>query len=251
MLRETAVLLIQRFYRIFIQADRDSNSGLPLDPITGDPIPKHLQIKLLYLDDNGKKPFRIQYFNLDTLHVWFKNRKEPINPLTNLEFTNKQLEVINNVYEKNHLKFPMKPIRSSKSSKIVSDLRNYSKDSNDLHKFIDLLLTENEKINLNMWQPSSHYFLDFETILFRCVLNDNLEALEELLYFNPDINLSDSRYKLKAVDLAAMSTRPNSTEILKRLLYHGALTNLPTKKGFLYELTSDIEKLNLIYQFYF
>lgn len=245
MLQETAVQILQQFYRIYIKTEKE-----PLDPITGEPIQPHLKIKIVNLDN--KKPSGIQYFNLETLDVWFKTRKEPINPLTNLEFTEKQLQKINEIYEKNDKKPFFEPPRTiNKTIKSVKQLLDYSKDTSKITDFINLLLNEHTVINLNTRFISSNYFLDYETVLTSCVLNDNIDALEELLFFNPDLNLIDPRYNLKAVDLAAMSTRPNSTEILKRLLYHGALANIHTKKGFLYEVTSDVEKLNLIYQFCF
>jgi hypothetical protein len=81
------------------------------------------------------------------------------------------------------------------------------------------------------------------------VLHDNILAVQELLYFNPAIDISDPVYNYKAIDLAIIGEGENSIDILKHLLFYGARLDIPTKNGPSYELTNDIYKLEVIYNF--
>ena len=81
------------------------------------------------------------------------------------------------------------------------------------------------------------------------VYNDNILAVEELLYFNPDLNIADNKFGYKAIDLAIMSNDKNSIEIMKSLLFYGARLDIPTKTGGILDLTNDINKLEILYNF--
>lgn len=249
---------LQHFYKVYVKSDRD-NSGIPIDPITMEPIPKNKQIRILYVDNN--KPIKTQYFDIDTLHTWFKTRREAINPLTNLPFTKEQLNSISSAYKKHKKASPQyifidepEIVEPPLEQKIMKELYNACKNPEDIEQFTNLLITnykliESDKINLNQEFFSRNYFLNNETLLMSCVINDNLSAVEELLYYNPSIDKTDSRYDLKAVDLAMMSNKPMSASILRTLLFHGANTSIKTKKGYLNELSNDIEKLGIVYEF--
>ncbi len=248
---------IRNFYNIYVKTDRDKTTQLPLDPISQDPIPLEKQIKLILYDN--EKPIKSQYFHLDTLDTWFKTRGEAINPLTNLVFTQNQIIKIVSIYKKNKLQPPrcihMKKKESTlKDHSSIKEIYNSLKNPSRFAEFTNLLLQNSahilsDQIKLDTKFTSPYYFLNKETLLMRCVLDDNLQALEELLYFNPDLDIIDERFGLKAIDLAMMSNKPLSTMILRTLLFHGANTKLPTKKGYLNELSNDIEKLSIVYEF--
>ncbi len=266
---DRAVSKLQYFYKVYVKADRDKDTGLPIDPITQDPIQKGKQIPLLCFDSkNTNKPIKTQYFNIDTLDTWFRTRREAINPLTNLPFTDKQISTIKNYYKKNKKPFPLYISNNTADSDSDSDdesivvnpseilrkIYETAKDPELIAEFTHLLVTNYDRINndsIRLDHPffSSHYFLDTETILMRIILNDNLAALEEFLYYNPNLDFVDKRFNFKAIDLAVMSNKPLSNMILRTLLFHGARTDIPTKKGYSNELTTDIEKLSILFEF--
>ncbi len=121
----------------------------------------------------------------------------------------------------------------------------------DIDEFRDILYnnTHNDTFNLNHIINIGNPSLSTGTALMNSVLNDNIMAVEELLYFNIDLNIIDSLYGYKAVDLAIISDKDNSLPILKMLLFHGARLDIPTNYGYSYELTNDIDKLEIIYTF--
>jgi hypothetical protein len=257
---ETSVTKIQSFYRIYIKSDRDKATGLPIDPITLDPIPPKKQIRVLCVDLEKNKPVKTQCFHLDTLHTWFKTRGEAINPLTNIPFSENQKTQITRIYKQNKMK-PLRcllsPIQAPSESVtvlIIQLLHDCSKNPSDIETFTNLLISNyteisSDRLNLDTLFKSRNYFLNNETLLMSCVLNDNLAGVEELLYYSPSINYADNRYDLKAIDLAMMSNKPMSGAILRTLLFHGAKTDLPTKKGYINELSNDIDKLQILYEF--
>jgi hypothetical protein len=103
----------------------------------------------------------------------------------------------------------------------------------------------NESFNINYIKNIGHPLISTGTALMNAVLNDNILAVEELLYLTPDLNISNSTYGYKAIDLAIISTANNSFEIL----FHGAKIDIPTVNGNSIELTNDINKIEIIYNF--
>lgn len=253
-MEQNASRIIQNFYKIYIKNNRDKSTGYPLDPITNEPIEPKYVIKIICIDDKDK-PITTQYFNIKTLDMWFQTRKEPINPLTNISFTPQQISCIHKKYLEIGLKTPFFimpfPLKTKKSIKdihtIEFELYIYSKKPEDIDKFRNVLLTSYIKMDLNQTFFSNSIFLNRETILMSCVLNDNPDALQELLMFDINIDYVDDRFNYKAVDLAFLSKKPNSTLILNMLLFNAARTDIPTKRGYSSELTNDIEKLQIYY----
>lgn len=270
---ENAIKKIIHFYKVYIKTDRHRINHLPIDPITQDPIERNKQVPILCYDSRHvTKPIKTQYFHIDTLDTWFQTRKEAINPLTNISFSTQQITNIIKYYKKNKKKIPkflLKHISDNDTSS-SSDKENVCDDLNiikkiymssknlksftDTNSFTDLLISNydnilNDTIKLDTLFNSTYYFLNQETILMRLVLNDNLSALEEFLYFNPNLDCVDTRYNFKAIDLAIMSNKPYSNIILRTLLFHGAKTDIPTKKGYTNELTNNIEKLSILYEY--
>ncbi len=275
---EYSAKTIQHFYKVYIKTDRDKTTKYPIDPITQEPIPPKLQIPLLCYDSKYiTKPIKTQYFNLETLDTWFKTRREAINPLTNLPFSIEQLTSIQKAYKNNKMKCPAyivtmikhnnNKIKTSESDesdedepiiidcgKIAKDIYTFCKNPEDISKFTNLLVSNyhyisNDSIRLDTLYTSPYYFLNKETILMRCILNDNIQAVEELLYYSPNLDVADDRFNLKAIDLAVMSNKPLSNLIIRTLLFHGARLDLPTKKGSTLELTNDLDKLSILYEF--
>lgn len=265
--------IIQRFYHTYIKAERDSDTGLPIDPISRDIIPKEKQLKL-FITANGTV-CRIQYFDIYNLDTWFRSRGEPVNPLTNSEFTRTQLADIRNCYNRvglvvpNILEEDYVPYEDTEDEEEEDDDEDEEEDiqiqnNNLLEHLVDIcsypmaidefrnILYNNAQdntFNLNHVRNIGHPLIITGTALMNAVLHDNILAVEELLYFNVDLNISDSLYGYKAIDLAIISTAENSLSILKMLLFHGARLDIQTNFGHSSELTSDIGKLEIIYSF--
>jgi hypothetical protein len=243
--------IIQRFYRSYIKTDRDTN-GLPLDPISHEGIPKERQIRLFIHP-------RIQYFDLETLDEWLTIRKKPINPMTNLNFTEEQIVIICKAYikaDKNMPSFINDIYNEYNTQKpyTVLDLINFCGNVGYIEEVRNILYTnakniEDDKFNLNTVIANKTKLFETNTALMNAVYNDNIMAVEELLYFNPDLNIADNKFGYKAIDLAIMSNSKNSMEIMKSLLFYGARLDIPTKMGVSTELTNDIYKLEILYNF--
>jgi len=270
---------IQKFYNTYIKADRDRDTGLPIDPISRDIIPKERQLKL-FITTNGIVR-RIQYFDIINLDSWFFARGEPIDPITNLVFTRKQLADIRSCY--NRIGFILPHILESDYVPPVEDANGEDVEDEDedeveeelplnnpqqinalleylvdicsnpmaIDEIRDILYSNlhNESFNINYIKNIGHPLISTGTALMNAVLNDNILAVEELLYLTPDLNISNSTYGYKAIDLAIISTANNSFEILNMLLFHGAKLDIPTVNGNSTELTNDINKLEIIYNF--
>ncbi len=280
--KQRCAKVIQCFYNTYIKADRDRLSGLPIDPISRDIIPKDRQLKL-FITTNGIV-CRIQYFDIYNLDAWFSARGEPVNPMTNVVFTKKQIAHIRKCYNKLGLKIPEmleedyvppdeediiidvedNDEEQDMDTDEINDENNIVQNNALLEHFIDICSdemaideirdilytnTNNQYFNINYVRNISHPLINTSTALMNAVLNDNLPAVEELLYFNPDLNISDTLYGYKAVDLAIISDTPNSFSILKMLLFYGVRLDIPTKHGNSLELTTDIYKLELLYNF--
>jgi len=274
--------IIQRFYNTYIKADRDKVSGLPIDPISQDIIPKERQLKLFIT--KGCVVQRIQYFDIYNLDHWFTARGQPVNPMTNVVFTRKQLADIRNLY--NRLGMLIPPIlednyllpaeedividnednEDEEDAPVIQEVNNTLIENNILVEHLvyicsnpmaideirDILYTnslniENDTFNINHIRNIDSPLISTCTALMNAVLNDNILAIEELLYFNPDLNISDSLYGYKAIDLAIIGTGENSIDILNLLLFHGARLDIPTNYGYSVELTNDVYKLEIIY----
>jgi hypothetical protein len=262
--------IIQSFYKTYIKAYRDKQSGLPIDPISHDTIPKERQLKL-FITTNGTNR-SIQYFDIYNLNTWFNTRQELVNPLTNLGFTRNQIADIRNCYIRIGLPLPnilhpdyVSPVEDDEDDIEVEEVENQN------HNLEEYLITicsnpmsideiryilytnvhniDNDTFNLNKIQIINHDLVNSVTALMNAVLHDNLLAVQELLYFNPDLNISDSMYGYKAVDLAIISNGANSLDILHHLLFHGARLDIATNNGPSYELTTDLSKLEIIYNF--
>jgi hypothetical protein len=243
--------IIQRFYRLYIKTDRDKN-GLPIDPISHEGIPKKRQIRLFLQT-------RIQYFDLETLDEWLIIRKKPINPMTNLSFSNEQIISICKAYVKSNKNMPeflniIYDEYNVEKPYNISDLINFCGNVGYIEEVRNILYTnvkniEDDKFNLNTVISNKTQLFDTNTALMNAVYNDNIGAVEELLYFNPDLNIADNKFGYKAIDLAIMSNGKNSMEIMKSLLFYGARLDIPTKMGVSIELTNDIYKLEILYNF--
>jgi hypothetical protein len=243
--------IIQRFYRSYIKTDRDTN-GLPLDPISHEGIPKERQIRIFIHP-------RIQYFDLETLDGWLIVRKKPINPMTNLQFSNSQIISICKGYIKANKNMPsfLNDIYNEYNTVkpyTVLDLINFCGNVGYIEEVRNILYTnakniEDDKFNLNTVVVNKSGLFETTTALMNAVYNDNIVAVEELLYFNPDLNVADNKFGYKAIDLAIMSNSKNSMEIMKSLLFYGARLDIPTKMGVSIELTNDMYKLEILYNF--
>jgi hypothetical protein len=280
---------IQAFYNTYIKADRDRESGLPIDPISRDVIPKERQLKL-FITINGIVR-RIQYFDINHLDSWFASRGQPINPITNLLFTKKQLADIRSFYNRIGLIVPhilesdyvppvgedilidgdedegedgdeegdededteqLIPINNLQQiNSLLEHLVDICSNPMAIDEIRDILYSnvQNENFNINHVRNIGHPLISTGTALMNAVLNDNKVAVEELLYFNPELNISDSLYGYKAVDLAIICNGDESCHILQMLLFHGARLDIPTIFGHSSELTTDIGKLEVIYNF--
>jgi hypothetical protein len=235
--------IIQRFYRSYIKTDKDPN-GLPIDPISHDGIPKDRQIRLLIHP-------RIQYFDLETLDGWLIIRKKPINPMTNLTFSDENINSICKAYVRANREIPdflkeyLNPIDElitfCGSSEYIEEVRNilYTNSKN----------IQDDKFNINTVIVDKSPLFDTCNALTKAVYNHNLAAVEELLYFNPDLNIADNKFGYKAIDLAIISNSKESIHIMKCLLFYGARLDISTKMGNSLELTNDISKLEILYDF--
>jgi hypothetical protein len=270
---------IQKFYNTYIKAERDRDTYLPIDPISRDIIPKERQLKL-FITTNGTVR-RIQYFDIYNLDSWFEARGEPVNPMTNLVFTKKQLADIRNCYGHVGLSIPnileddyVPPLEEdiliqdnddedeeedelpevTQNSILIEHLVDICSNHMAIDEIRDILYTNAHNIqdnafNINYTRNIGHPLISTCTALMNAVLHDNLLAVSELLYFNPDLNISDSLYGYKAVDLAIICNGYNSLQILEMLLFHGARLDITTNYGHSSELTTDIGKLQIIYNF--
>jgi hypothetical protein len=248
---ERNVRIIQRFYRSYIKTDKDAN-GLPIDPISHEGIPKEHQIRLFIHP-------RIQYFDLETLDGWLTVRKKPINPMTNLKFSDDNIISICKAYIKANKIMPsfLNDIYNEYNTQkpyTVLDLINFCGNVGYIEEVRNILYTnakniEDDKFNLNTVTVNKTKLFETNTALMNAVYNDNIVAVEELLYFNPDLNIADNKFGYKAIDLAIMNSGNNSMEILKSLLFYGARLDIPTKMGSSIELTNDIYKLEILYNF--
>jgi hypothetical protein len=95
--------VIQQFYRKYVKVQRDPVTHYPLDPISRDGIMPERRIRMHLMEGGGG----IQYFDVETLNQWFKTCLQPLNPLTNTNFTVAQLGCILRAYEKVQKKPPM------------------------------------------------------------------------------------------------------------------------------------------------
>jgi hypothetical protein len=248
---EKHVKIIQRFYRSYIKTDRDIN-GLPLDPISHEGIPKDRQIRLFIHP-------RIQYFDLETLDTWLITRKKPINPMTNLLFSKAQIINICKAYVTTNKNMPnfldhIYTEYNTEKTYTVVDLINFCGNIGYIEEIRNILYTnakniQDDKFNLNTVIVNKTKLFDTCTALMNAVYNDNIGAVEELLYFNPDLNIRDNKFGYKAIDLSIISNAKNSMEIMKCLLFYGARLDIPTKMGVSTELTNDINKLEILYNF--
>ena len=234
--------------------------SLPIDPISHEPIPPERQVKITMLHQE-------QYFDIDHLDTWFITRGEPINPLTNIGFTKQQLQDIRSAYitlSKSmpaflHPHYEEHHVDEEKNQEIQINQQNlniWCANPNQIEQVRNLLYTYSDAIHNDQFSINgllSVVYEDVSTVtpLMNAVYNDNLLAVQELLFFNPNLDYADPKYKYKAIDLAVISTEPNSTEILKHLLYHGASYQIATKNGNTIELTDDNPKLQLLYCFMF
>jgi hypothetical protein len=262
--------VIQRFYKTYIKAERDPANYLPLDPISRDSIPKERQLKL-FITANGKIRC-IQYFDIYNLDTWFTTREEPLNPLTNLDFTQRQLIDIRNCYNRVGLSIPhilqqnyVVVAQAAEAAEAVAAanvnvqveeeyLVEICANPMAIDEVRDILYgnmenIHNDTFSINKLRNIDSPLISTATALMNAVLHDNILAVQELLYFNPAIDISDTVYNYKAIDLAIISEGEHSIDILKHLLFHGARLDIPTKNGHSYELTNDIYKLELIYNF--
>lgn len=240
----------------------ESNLSLHIDPISHDPIPID-RLVTIHMSNH-----HTEYFDIEHLHTWFITRGEPINPLTNIGFTKGQIQDIRNSYLKLSKTLPWflhpKPDEKKEEEQLLKEeekhkLRNYfidiSGDPSKIEQLRDLLYSQSENIHndtfiLNPIRIIHHELIQGLTPLFNAILNDNLYAVQELLIFNPDLNYIDPKNKYKAIDLAILSTKQNSTAILQHLLFYGAATNITVANNkYCYELTDDPSKLELIYTF--
>jgi hypothetical protein len=244
--------IIQTFYRTYIKVDRDPISKLPLDPISHEGIPKELQIRLFIHP-------HIQYFDLETLDSWLTVRKKPINPMTNLSFSDVQIISICKAYLKANKNMPSFLIDIYNEYNTVKpytiiDLINFCGNIGYVEEIRNILYTnakniELDKFNLNTVIVNKTGLFDTNTALMNAVYNDNIVAVEELLYFNPDLNIADNKFGYKAIDIAIIGNGKNSMEIMKSLLFYGARLDIITKMGISIELTNDINKLEILYNF--
>ena len=262
--------VIQRFYKTYIKAERDPLNNLPLDPISRDSIPKERQLKL-FITANGKIRC-IQYFDIYNLDTWFTTREEPLNPLTNLDFTQRQLVDIRNCYNRVGLSIPhilqqnyvdAEEAEAAEAEAQAAEVNvqveeeylvEICADPMAIDEVRDILYgnienIHNDTFSINKLRNVDSPLIGTATALMNAVLHDNILAVQELLYFNPAIDISDTVYNYKAIDLAIISEGENSIDILKHLLFHGSRLDIPTKNGHSYELTNDIYKLELIYNF--
>ena len=267
--------VIQRFYKTYIKAERDPLNNLPLDPISRDSIPKERQLKL-FITANGKIRC-IQYFDIYNLDTWFITREEPLNPLTNIEFTQTQLVDIRNCYNRVGLSIPhvlqqnyvdaaeaeaeaeaelAQAAQAAEANVQVEEeyLVEICANPMAIDEVRDILYgnmenIHNDTFSINKLRNVDSPLISTASALMNAVLHDNILAVQELLYFNPAIDICDTVYNYKAIDLAIISEGEHSIDILKHLLFHGARLDIPTKNGYSYELTYDIYKLELIYNF--
>lgn len=232
--------------------------SLPIDPISHEPIPPERQVKINMLTQE-------QYFDIDNLHTWFVTRGEPINPLTNIGFTKQQLQDIRARYIALSKPFPaflhspddMKQQEEEKQQEIQflqQQLNMWCGNVEHIEQVRNLLYTHSQEIEQDQFSINALRNVSYETIysvtpIMNAVYFDNILAVQELLLFNPELNYVDTKYNYKAIDLAVLSNKPHSTEILKSLLFYGANVNIPTKNGLSVELTDDIAKLELLYGF--
>jgi hypothetical protein len=227
-----------------------------IDPISHDPIPAE------HLVEINMSSNHIEYFDIENLHTWFITRGEPINPLTNIGFTKKQIQDIRTAYIKYKKTMPyfLHPNPDEEKEKELEKKREEHRKF--VHHFIDLcgipekfeelrdmLYTHVEDIhkdilNINSFKTVQHELVNKVTPITNAIINDNLYAIQELLVFSPELNLTDSKYKYTAIDLAVLNTGKNSYSILEHLLFYGATINAHT-----YELTDDPAKLELLYTF--
>ncbi len=235
--------------------------SLPIDPISHEPIPPERQVKITMLHQE-------QYFDIDNLDTWFITRGEPINPLTNIGFTKQQLQDIRSAYITLSKSMPAflhphyeedKQVDEEKNQEIQLNQQNlniWCGLPNQIEQVRNLLYTysdaiHNDHFSINGLRSVAYEDVSTVTPLMNAVYNDNILAVQELLFFNPNLDYIDPKHKYKAIDLAVIGTGPNSTEILKHLLYHGASYQIRTKNGNTIELTDDTTKLELMYCFMF
>lgn len=227
-----------------------------IDPISHEPIPPENLVEI------NMSPNHIEYFDIENLHTWFITRGEPINPLTNIGFTKKQIQDIRSAYIKYKKAMPYFLHPNPNEEKEKEEDQKKEEHRKFVHHFIDLcgipdkfeelrdlLYThvgdiQNDKFSLNSYKVVQHELLHTITPITNAIINDNLCAIQELLVFTPELNYIDSKHKYNAIDLAVLNNGKNSYPILEHLLCYGATMNPHT-----YELTNDTAKLELLYTF--
>jgi hypothetical protein len=222
--RAKRILLL--FYRNCIHTDRDASSGLPLDPITQEAIPKERQICIWNSIEPSKKRYnqRITYFDAMTLHMWFMEAKEGINPITNLPFTKEQIQTIYNAFVKQQIQ-PMPSFMIPKSSKIkmkeppisayaLKRLFTYARDN--FKKFMivwESLTPEQQETALHFKRhitPSDSHplckYVVSESLLFNAIYYGNVCLVEFLLEEGADPYETDLKTGVNTMGLALEST---------------------------------------------
>lgn len=86
--------MLRLFYTNVIRCERDGETGMPVDPITQEPISKEYIVRIPMVNkEQHAIPLHVPY-DIKTLNMWFRERGKNINPLTNTPFTQNQVDML-------------------------------------------------------------------------------------------------------------------------------------------------------------
>jgi hypothetical protein len=224
-IKNRAAKTIQNFYRSYIKTDRDKATGLPLDPITGDPIDKGNIVRIIYesYNSNTKAPIRrLQCYDINTLWESFKYNKNNIalNPIVNTKFPRSQFkQILNKAIEVGLI--------SKDSKEKYLKQYGYEKSSN----YTDPNSTSIYEINANKDKAlfKDLYKTRMGMLLCYYALKNEYDILEKLVYISleHDYGLSASSdfqtiNYVKKVGDALPKFPPNTLSVLKKQIkQHG------------------------------
>jgi len=219
--RNHAAKVLQNFYKSYIKVDRDVKTGLPIDPITGEPFEKKYMIRIIYETYNPSTKHimrRVHCYDITTLWESFKYSKNnvAINPKVNTRFSKSQFkQIVKKAVE-------LKLIDVNSVAKYMTqfgyDSKNPQLSNTNTASIYEMHQTDN-KIKFK-----EIYLERLGTLICYYALKDNFEIMEKLVFMcleyesdPPNPNKSLINY-IKNVGSPLPKFSPNLSIMLKKYI---------------------------------